>query len=466
MFPRFSMLNAKARAASLPGCVCILIASGWAAEADPFADLDAAATGKTAPAAASARDPFADLDATASSRPAASSAIAGDEAVVAPSPAAGTLRGDVEGSFLESFFGEGFTFRKELMFEVSHSDVAENEWYSRQSVGFEALKKFSTATATIAAFDVQLRLVRRDGFHAVLNDAEGADREGWFLEYHNLYWDFYNIFNPLLNDEARGRHVGRFNFRVGRFYLPFGLNLQTDTHGTLLQLSNERNFGFERDWYAGFWGSINADLNYDLYYLLGSGYDIAFEGQQGLIGTRLSLSNRFLNDYGVEGGLSLLSGQRLSEHALERSPSVALLSNDDGIIDTLRYGGDLRWRHPVPTGSITLTTELSAGRDERDDVFTQLCQADYLTVNRRFGASVQYRRFNQDIQGGAFERANAHAWHGGKTDASVIGELTWYFRNDPGNANLHWIKLNIERETETQSGPRDTIITLQYYRYW
>jgi hypothetical protein len=31
-------------------------------------------------------------------------------------------------------------------------------------------------------------------------------------------------------------------------YLPFGLNLQTDTHATLQQLSNDRNFGFERDW--------------------------------------------------------------------------------------------------------------------------------------------------------------------------------------------------------------------------
>ena len=138
-----------------------------------------------------------------------------------------------------------------------------------------------------------------------------------------------------------------------------------------------------------------------------------------------------------------------------------LLSNDDGIIDTRRIGGDLRWRHPIPTGSITLTAELSAGRDERDDVFTQLYQADYLTLNRKFGAAVQYRRFNQDIGGTAFDRASH-----GKNDASIIGELTWYFRNDIGNTNLHWIKLNIERQTERQRGGNDTIITLQYYRYW
>ena len=435
-----------------------------ASDTDPFADLDAAAAGK--PKIASSYDPFADLDGNS---PLPSLTTNG-----APTPAASTLKEDVETSFMSRLFGEGFSFKKELMFEVSRSaEVADmpgstaDGLYSRQSVGFEMLKKFSTATSTVAAFDLQMRLVRRDNFHEVLNDMEGSSRKGWFLEYHNLYWDFYNVFNPCLSDEARGQQAGRFNFRIGRFYLPFGLNLQTDTHGTLLQLSNERNFGTERDWYAGFWGSINADFNYDLYYLLGSGYDIAFEGQQGLLGTRLSLSNKYLNEYGIEGGLSFLGGQRLSAHALDRSPSVAKLSNDDGIIDTVRYGGDLRWRHPIPTGSITLTTELSAGRDERDNIFTQLYQADYLTMNRKFGASVQYRRFNQDIKGStAFDRLNMHAWNGGKTDASIIGELTWYFRNDIGNTNLHWIKLNVEHETETQRGPKDTIITLQYYRYW
>ena len=312
-----------------------------------------------------------------------------------------------------------------------------------------------------------MRLVRRDNFHEVLNDAEGRDRRGWFVEYHNLYLDLYDVLNPSLTDAGRSEHAGRFNFRIGRFYLPFGLNLQTDTHGTVLPLSNERNFGFERDWYAGLWGSINADLNYDCYYLLGSGYDVSFKGQSGLLGTRLSLSNKYFNEYGIESGLSFLSGQRISEHALERSPSIAMRAGPDGFIDTLRYGGDLRWRQPIPTGSLTLTTELSAGDDQSEHVFTQLYQTDYLTLNRKFGLSGQYRQFKQNLQpapgagGGGMSGGN-----GGKTDASLIGEVTWYFRNDLGNANLHWVKLNVERALERQRGGNDTLITLQYYRYW
>src|SRR3954452_22888706 len=205
---------------------------------------------------------------------------------------------------------ENLGFRKEIL---SQFDTTEDgRPASRQSVGFEILKKFSTKTSTVASFDFQGRLVRRDRYNGSINDMEGATRPGWAFEYHNLYVDLYNVFNPLLGDGARGRNVGRFNVRAGRFYVPFGLNLQTDTHGTVLQLSNDRNFGYERDWYTGFWGSINKHVNYDAYYLAGSGYDLKWKGQSGLVGVRMSLGNRYLSEYGLEGGVSVLTGERLA----------------------------------------------------------------------------------------------------------------------------------------------------------
>jgi len=220
------------------------------------------------------------------------------------------------------FFGENFGFREELMFQFDSNQNA--EFASRQSAGFEVQKKFSTATSTVASFDFQGRLVRRDGFNPVMNDMEGASRQGWAFEYHNLYADIYNMVGG----------VGRFNSRAGHFYVPFGLNLQTDTHGTVLQLSNDSNFGFERDWYAGFWGRINKHLNYDAYYLAGSGYDLKFKGQTGLAGVRLSLSNRYSSRYGIEGGVSVLAGERL---AMDNSP-----------IRTRRVGIDARYRRVAP----------------------------------------------------------------------------------------------------------------------
>ncbi len=338
-------------------------------------------------------------------------------------------------SWTQKLFAENFGFRKEIMSQFDTSQQGRPA--SRQSVGFEVLKKFSTETATLASFNFQGRMVRRDGFHPVLNDMEGESRQGWAFEYHNLYLDLFNVLNPVLSDEQRGASVGRFNLRVGRFYVPFGLNLQTDTHGTLLQLSNERNFGFERDWYTGFWGTLNKHLNYDAYYVAGSGYDLKFKGQTGLGAIRLSLSNKYSSEYGLEAGLSLLKGERLSGEA----PAP---------IETERAGLDGRYRRAVRTGLVTFSTEISGGRDVPHTVFTQLYQAEYLHNSRRWGLATQYRRFGQD---------------GRRADASLIGEVTWYLRNDVGNSNLHWIKLNVERQLARQQGPPGTVVALQYYFY-
>ena len=348
-------------------------------------------------------------------------------------------------NWLQKFLGDNFAFKKEIMSEFD-SDL-EGSGASRQSVGFEIAKKFSTETSTVASFDFQGRLVRRDGYNPVPNDMEGANRQGWFFEYHNLYLDFYNVFNPVLSDEDRARALGKFNFRIGRFYVPFGLNLQTDTHGTLLQLSNGDNFGFDRDWYAGFWGAINKYLNYDVYYLVGSGYYLKFKGQSGLVALRLSLSNKYSSEHSLEGGFSVIGGQRLAEpitpgHIDTTAPLVPL--------DTKRIGIDGRYRHTAPHGLLTFTTELSGGYDAANPVVTQLGQAEYLHASRRWGVASQFRRFSVDRIG---------------TNSAIIGEFTWYFRNDVANTNSHWIKLNIERQLQSVIGPPHTIVTLQYYFY-
>ena len=366
-----------------------------------------------------------------------------------PVPSSAPAQKEGEHSRIHSFFSENFGFRKEIMSQFD--TTREPNGASRQSLGFEVLKKFSTATSTVASFDFQGRLVRRDGWNPVLNDMEGWDRQGWTFEYHNLYVDLYNVLNPVLNDQQRSRNVGRFNFRFGRFYVPFGLNLQTDTHGTVLQLSNERNFGFERDWYAGFWGRLNRHLNYDAYYLVGSGYDLKFKGQGGLGAVRVSLSNRYSSDYGLEGGLSVIGGQRLSSGVMGQDFGVNNSTMPLSHIETERVGLDARYKRPVPTGTLTLTTEFSGGRDVPNRVLMQLYQADYLRASRRWGLATQYRRFSENPLG---------------ADESIFGEFTWYFRNDVSSSSFHWIKFNIERQIERVHERPGIIATLQYYFYW
>lgn len=322
------------------------------------------------------------------------------------------FRADGAGSGLADNLG----FRKELLSQFASSRNSAPS--SRQSAGFEVLKKFSTETKTVAGVNFQGRLVRRDRFVPVPNDMEGMTRDGWTFEHHNAYADLYN--DPV-------------NIRVGRFYVPFGLNVQTDTHGAVLQLSNDRNFGFERDWYAGLWGTLSEDLSYDAAYLAGSGYDLKHRGQSGLGAARLSLGAKHGYEHGLEGGLSVLAGERLAP----------------GPVETRRAGLDGRWRRVVPTGLLTWTSELSAGRDASDAVLSQLYQSEYLHASRRWGLAAQYRRFWTRRVG---------------TEGSLIGEASWYLRNDPGNSNLHWLKLAVERRAE--GAVTDTIALLQYYRYW
>src|SRR5581483_962377 len=301
------------------------------------------------------------------------------------------------------------------------------------------------------SLDVQGRLVWRNNFIETIDDMEGAHRDGWTFEVHNLYADLYNVLDPFLGDAAQAEMLGKVNFRVGHFYVPFGLNLQTDTHGTVLQLSNDRNFGFERDWYAGFWGSMTPDVDYDVFYLLGSGYEMSFRGQTGMIGPRLSLSNGWRNDVGLEGGVSFLCGQRVSRDAVERSPQVAAEAEPGAIVDTIRLGLDARYTLPTSAGQFSVTMELSVGRDESDRIFTQLYQLDYLARDRQWGCSAQYRRFWQDLSGTGMKDA----------DASIIGEIAWYFRNDLSGAFLHSLRLNVERQLERQMGERATVVTFQ-----
>ncbi len=339
-------------------------------------------------------------------------------------------------AWFHRFTHSNFGFRREIMSQFVVDDAGNAA--SRQSVGFEVLKKFSSETATLASFNFQGRMVRRDGFVPVRNDMEGQARPGWAFEYHNAYVDLYNVFNPFLRNARKARNAGRFNVRFGRFYVPFGLNTQTDTHGTVLQLSNDRNFGYERDWYAGLRGSLNKHLNYDASYMVGSGYALRYQGQHGLAALRLSLAGQYSSRFGLEGGVSFLKGDRLA---------AAHAGGHIRPVDTQRTGVDVRYRRPVPTGLLSFTNELSAGKDAVYNVNSFLHEAEYLRASRRWGLATQYRRFHQ-------ERA--------VPDASLIAEVSWYFRNDVGNSNLHWLKLDVERRLNLRP---HTVIALQYYFY-
>lgn len=349
----------------------------------------------------------------------------------------------------EPQWSDNLLFRKEayLLFAAGRdSEDRSHDLMSRVSAGFEVQKRFATATRTVASADYQGRVVYRDRVLDTTADPMGRDASPWRYETHNAYADVYNLFGE----------TGRFNLRGGYFYQPFGLSQQTDTHGTLLQLSNERVFGAERDWQAALYGALNDTFDYTVGYLLGAGPDHEMEGQAGLGVARLSLNNDWLFRHGVEGGLSFAGGERVDDHAVMRSASVRRATRGEPVVETLRAGADVRKRIDSGVGPFTLAAETASGRDEDDEVLSGLAQADWLHPSRRFGAALQYLQFWQDVGSGEKDYG----------DARVSGVLTYYLRNDVGNANLHWLALGVERQVRQTDDPEDTVLMVQYYRYW
>lgn len=369
-----------------------------------------------------ADDPFADLEVSGAS--------------------AATLQ---EEEPVGDFWRDNLLLRKELYLLFGAGDdtfAHERGIMSRLSAGFEAQKRFATATRTVAMVDYQGRMVYRN--RMLDSAADSAGERAWKYETHNAYLDIYNILGE----------PGRVNLRVGHFYQPFGLGYQTDTHGTLLQLSNDALFGAGHDWQAVFYGTLSEELDYAAGYLVGSGHDDKLDGQSGMAVARIMLNNDWLFEHGLEGGVSAAVGERVDKHAVARSPSVWRKAHGGSVVKGWRGGADLRKRIDSVGGPFTVTGEVAVGEDESDLLGANLAQVDWLHPGREWGAALQGRHFWQD-RGAESKSIN---------ESRVTGLITHYFRNEVSSANLHWIAVGVERAM--RSARNDTLVLVQYYRYW
>lgn len=366
----------------------------------------------------------------------------------------------------EPHWTDNLLFRKELYLLFGNDEAEAEGIMSRLSAGFEVQKRFSTATRTLASIDYQGRFVYRDHMRDTSADPMGHDASPWEYETHNAYVDFYTLFGG----------PGRFNLRCGYFYQPFGLSQQTDTHGTILQLSNDRLFGSERDGQVILYGTLTDDLDYMAGYLLGAGPDFKLAGQTGMGIARVALNSDWLFRRGLEVGMSVAFGERVFAYDPMHMESSATNSADqaghadapmrervfrsanrkDPLVATFRAGLDVRKRIISTLGPFTLTGEAAMGTDDGDPILSGLAQADWLNPGRRWGAAAQVQYFRREV--------SEENDHGEESRATAV--LTRYFRNDVGNASLHWIALAVAQDLQPSDGSEDTLAMVQYYRYW
>ncbi len=119
---------------------------------------------------------------------------------------------------------------------------------------------------------LQPYLLRGDGL---------SPRPGVFEEDHEyaVQWRIFNANLRLLEG-------GDANLRVGHFEIPFGLEQNLDTNGTLRRTPHVANFGFVADWGATLNGELDA-VDYELGWSRGSGNEYLDRGGDGVFSGRI-----------------------------------------------------------------------------------------------------------------------------------------------------------------------------------
>lgn len=143
----------------------------------------------------------------------------------------------------------------------------------------------------------------------------------------------------MVNFNYTGLSRGRINFRVGHFEVPFGLEQNIDTNGTLRQYTF-KDRGIKADWGATVNGVLPA-VEYEMAISRGSGLDYSDNHDPYLFSGRFGSSSR----HNLITGLSFMKGEILG-------PTGTTKRN--------RLGVDIAWY----TDPFEILLEVSAGEDD------------------------------------------------------------------------------------------------------
>jgi hypothetical protein len=158
-------------------------------------------------------------------------------------------------------------------------------------------------------------------------------------------------------DVTRWEHLG-LSWLTGHFELPFGLERQIDTNGTVRQYTNARNLGVKTDWGTSLHGE-RAGIDYQVSLTRGSGNDYRDVDDSYAFCLRVGNSLEENLCYGVSFMDARLSGQD-APGALPAFPSP----------DRTRLGADFRWRLP----RFAVLGEGSFGTNDGEDVWSALLE--------------------------------------------------------------------------------------------
>lgn len=250
-----------------------------------------------------------------------------------------------------------------------------------QAVGLDIHRVFSDSRGDIGTLILQPYMTRYDNAFPVPHDAE--DDDDWEFVFHNFSF----------NLTRWGR--GRTNFRIGHFDVPYGLEVNTDTHTTVHQLISHENIGMDMDWGCSFNGTTSR-LEYEVALMQGTGHEYINAGKNLAVAGRIGTPY----DRNLAVGVSALHGQIIDPHGLARwrsalePPSRVDIARgrrkwantgDDNLVRRTRVGVDLTWI----VRQFTLKAEPSVGRDYNQDVFNGLVELGWTSHDERLWVYLQ-----------------------------------------------------------------------------
>ncbi|MBB1273078.1 hypothetical protein [Psychromonas sp. SR45-3] len=202
-----------------------------------------------------------------------------------------------------AFLGENSRVSIDMSSRVSSNLDTQNHAFMHV-LGIDIHKVFSSDTGDIGTLILQPYVVKLNNVNNppfIFDDGNAT----------KLTWRIANFNYTALNQ-------GKFNIRLGHFEVPFGLEYQIDTNGTLRQLTAIER-GIKADWGVSING-IMPRFEYEVALTQGSGAEINNNDDSHLFSGRIGT----LSTKNIVTGLSWLSGDILAANGVIEQKKVAL----------------------------------------------------------------------------------------------------------------------------------------------
>ncbi|MFK7814886.1 MAG: hypothetical protein AB8B92_00975 [Gammaproteobacteria bacterium] len=257
-------------------------------------------------------------------------------------------------------------------------NLEQDEWYEQDVYGFDLHKVFSNENGDYGTLVFQPYLVNLTNIpKAPFFFDDGDDWE--------LTW-------RIANFNYTGLAQGKLNIRLGHFEVPFGLEQNIDTNGTLRQYTFSSR-GVKADWGISINGNLPV-LDYEFALTRGSSNDIRSQDDPYVLAGRVGTPNHFNTIY----GFSYFYGEVLGDTGTTKRKQLGL--------DIAHYFKQFEF-----------LTELSAGENEETELVNWLGEISWRNINESIHLYSQTRTSYSKIDGN---------WENGLSTAFGID---WDFTN-------------------------------------